>query len=139
MKKRIALKLKNLRNELNYSTEYVSKELKQMGFSISPNTLYNYENGISQPKADMFLCLCKIYNVASFDIFFDNLSEMQLQNTTYTKLNNIGKQKADEFIEMLSENSKYTQETKSDKNEADDFDNAATVPMANTKVTTNKN
>ena len=41
MKKIIAQKLKKLRNDLNYSTEYVSTELNKLGFSISPNTLYN--------------------------------------------------------------------------------------------------
>lgn len=138
MKKLIALKLKTLRNELNYSTEYVSKELKQMGFAISPNTLYNYENGISQPKADMFLSLCKIYKVNSFDIFFnENLSEVQ--SMLFNGLNAIGEQKAREYIEDLKANPKYTQETKSAQNTTFDFDNATTVQMYSTKVTTNKN
>ena len=103
MKKIIALKLKELRNNLNYSTEYVSNALREMGFSISPNTLYNYENGVSQPKADMFLCLCKIYKVTSFDMFFDTNTR-----NSYNKLNALGKAKADEYIEDLAENKKYT-------------------------------
>lgn len=137
MKKKVANKLKELRNESNYSTEYVSKKLKEMGFSISPNTLYNYENGISQPKADMFLHLCRIYNVNSFDIFFDDISG-RTSNAVYAGLNDIGKQKADEYIEDLKANPKYTQNTKS-TNSAADFNNVATVQMVNTKANSNKN
>ena len=74
LKPAISLKLKKLRNDLGYSTEYVSQQLNNSGFNISPNTLYNYENGVSQPKADMFISLCKIYNVEDFDIFFDDES-----------------------------------------------------------------
>lgn len=72
MKEKIAEKLKELRGDLDYSTEYVADLLKKWNFSIKPNTIYNYENGVSQPKADMFLCLCRIYNISSFDIFFDD-------------------------------------------------------------------
>ena len=108
MKKIIAQKLKKLRNDLNYSTEYVSTELNKLGFSISPNTLYNYENGISQPKADMFLNLCKIYNVNSLDIFFNDIN-IEKNHNSYDDLNDIGKQKADEYIEDLKANQKYIQ------------------------------
>lgn len=106
MKPVVSLKLKKLRGDLGYSTEYVSQQLNQIGFNISPNTLYNYENGVSQPKADMFLSLCKIYNIDNFDIFFDE--EPAKKSNNYNLLNAFGKQKADEYIEDLAENPKYT-------------------------------
>ena len=138
MKKIIAQKLKKIRNDLNYSTEYVSTELNKLGFSISPNTLYNYENGISQPKADMFLNLCKIYNVNSLDIFFNDIN-IEKKHNSYDDLNDIGKQKADEYIEDLKANQKYIQnESKSTKTTTTDFDTAIPVSMVNTKVKTNK-
>lgn len=106
LKVTIASKLKKLRSDLGYSTEYVSLQLKKLGFNISPNTLYNYENGVSQPKADMFLSLCKIYNIDNFNVFFDE--EPAKKNNKYNSLNILGKQKADEYINDLSENPKYT-------------------------------
>lgn len=137
MKKIIAQKLKKLRNDLNYSTEYVSTELNKLGFSISPNTLYNYENGISQPKADMFLNLCKIYNINSLDIFFNDIN-IEKKHNSYDDLNDIGKQKADEYIEDLKANQKYIQnESKSTETTTTDFDTAIPVSI-NTKVKTNK-
>ncbi len=114
MKNLVALNLKKLRNELGYSTEYVASRLKQMGFEISPNTLYNYENGISQPKADMFLCLCKIYGVQSFDIFFDSVNDNAF-SSSYNKLNALGQKKALDYIDDLSENAKYTDKASESK------------------------
>ncbi len=107
MKPIVSLELKKLRSSLGYSTEYVSQQLNKLGFNISPNTLYNYENGVSQPKADMFLSLCKIYHVDNFDIFFDKETTKRIND--YNLLNEFGKQKADEYIEDLAENPKYTQ------------------------------
>ena len=85
LKPAISLKLKKLRNDLGYSTEYVSQQLNNSGFNISPNTLYNYENGVSQPKADMFISLCKIYNVEDFNIFFDAESSNEKKSINHTE------------------------------------------------------
>lgn len=72
MKKKISHVLKSARKTLGLSADYVVNELNRLGMKItSPKTLFGYENGVSQPKADMFLCLCKIYGITSFDIFFD--------------------------------------------------------------------
>lgn len=70
MKINIAIHLKRLRKSLGYSTAYVANELSKYGIDLAPNTLYNYENGVSQPNADMFLYLCEIYGVDDFNIFF---------------------------------------------------------------------
>lgn len=108
LKDLIALKLKQLRNEKGYSAEYVISELKNFGTKLSTVTLYGYENGVSQPKCDTFLQLCKIYDVTSFDIFFDE-NEPYNPQTPYDRLNEIGKAKADEYIGVLAENKKYTE------------------------------
>lgn len=111
MKELIASKLKSLRNAKGYSAEYVVTELQKLGTKLSTVTLYGYENGVSQPKADTFLQICKIYGVSSFDIFFDE-SPCSVHNN-YDNLNELGKQKADEYIDVLSENKKYTEKNKS--------------------------
>lgn len=111
MKKQIADTLKKLRKTLGYSPEMVIDKLAENGFDISVKTLYGYESGSRQPKADMFLQICKIYGVSSFDIFFNETPKKH--NNNYDNLNKFGKQKADEYINDLSENEKYTKKQKS--------------------------
>lgn len=107
LKEKIAHILKYKRKSLGLSTDYVVSELKKMGMNINSNkTLFGYENGVSQPKADMFLSLCKIYHIDNFNVFFDE--EPAKKNNKYNSLNILGKQKADEYINDLSENPKYT-------------------------------
>lgn len=108
MKEKIACILKECRKKNKFSVDYVANELKSQGFEIAPKTLYGYETGKNQPNADIFLCLCKIYNITSFDMFFDEVNT-EYTNKSYRELNDIGKQKADEYIEDLKANPKYTQ------------------------------
>lgn len=69
----IAKKLKELRKNKGYSMNYVSETLKEeFEIELSPKTLYGYENGVSQPNADTFVCLCKIYQVSDFNFFVEN-------------------------------------------------------------------
>ena len=103
----IAEKLKELRNNKGYSTKDVAEELKKYNITLSHNTIYGYENGYSVPNADLFICLCKIYGVTDYKIFFDDeISEKA--KTPYELLNDIGKAKADEYIKDLSFNPQYT-------------------------------
>lgn len=121
MKKNIAKTLKRLRNESGYSVEQVSELLKKEGLKISPNTIYNYENEVSQPKADMLVLLCKIYKVTDFDIFLDaehkNMPTLSTQSTStdeqqlltkYRRLNDRGREKVTEYVDDLLDNEKYT-------------------------------
>lgn len=107
LKTKVAAILKKTRAELKYAAEYVTCQLREYGFNISPITLRGYENGVSQPKADMFLCLCKIYGLQSFDIFFDDVNDNNF-SSLYNKLNALGQQKALDYVNDLSENTKYT-------------------------------
>lgn len=61
-KEQISSFLKQLRKTSGLSTHDVVYGLRAYDFEISPKTLYGYERGTSQPNADMFLALCKIYN-----------------------------------------------------------------------------
>lgn len=134
MKSKIADILKKSRKECNLSPEYVVNELKSNGINIAEKTLYGYEAGRNNPNADTFLCLCKIYNISSFDIFFDENTNVK-KKTLYDNLNSSGKVKADEYIKDLYGNPKYTQKTKSANNSTSDFDAA---PVFNTSNTKNK-
>ncbi len=55
--------LKTRRKELNFSVKCVLEQLQNMGVKISDKTLYGWENGHRQPDADVFLLLCKIYDI----------------------------------------------------------------------------
>lgn len=69
--KKVSDVLKTLRKTNKYSVDYVVNELTSQGFVIAAKTLYGYESGAHTPNADMFLNLCKIYNVTDFNIFYD--------------------------------------------------------------------
>ena len=164
MKEKIACILKECRKKNKFSVDYVANELKSQGFEIAPKTLYGYETGKNQPNADIFLCLCKIYNITSFDMFFDEvnteytnksygMSELGLMpeewggDTVYCNISakkGIGIEELLETLTVVAEladlkaNPKYTQkESKSIENTISDFDTAIPVSI-NTKVKTNK-
>lgn len=110
MKLKIARILKEYRKNNNLSVDCVVAELNKHNISISSKTVYGYENGYSQPNADMFVALCKIYGISSLDIFFDDSEQTATDEaiTKYNALNSSGKRKAAEYITDLSENKKYT-------------------------------
>lgn len=140
MKKKVATELRKHRKQLQLTGEDVVKELSKYGVNISPQTIYNYETSLRQPNADIFLYLCKIYNINDFDIFFDKSAKTKKKNSLYDTLNNVGKQKADEYIEDLTGNPKYI-EHKSDKPTAVFHTNSTdddSAPLA-LQITTSKN
>ncbi len=57
--------LKRYRKTLNYSIEYVSERLNDMGISINPRTIYAWENSTNQPTVDALMCLAHIYKLNS--------------------------------------------------------------------------
>ena len=62
-KKALANALKNRRNELNMSVEDVINALADNGTYIKPATLYGYENAVATPNVQIFLQLCRIYQI----------------------------------------------------------------------------
>lgn len=56
--------LRYYRNANSYSVkEVVAKLNKEYDISISPKTLYGWENSQNQPSADTLLVLCKLYKI----------------------------------------------------------------------------
>lgn len=66
-KKDVANLLKDARARCKLSIEEVAAALKSYGYEIVPKSLYNYENGTSQPPVSMFLVLCRIYGIEDID------------------------------------------------------------------------
>ena len=65
MKKRYLGKmLHSYREKHQYSIHQVIDKLHtEYGVVISPKTLCSWENSQNQPSADLFLMLCKLYNI----------------------------------------------------------------------------
>jgi len=56
--------LRYYRKARQYSIQQVIEALeKEYSISISPKTLYSWENSQNQPSADLLLMLCKLYNI----------------------------------------------------------------------------
>ena len=56
--------LRYYRKAKRYSVqEIVDKFKNDYDISISPKTIYGWENGQNQPSADNLLILCKLYNI----------------------------------------------------------------------------
>lgn len=56
-----------IRKDRGLTRKEVANKLSNLGIKISDKTLYGYESGRTTANADMFLALCKIYEVN--DIF----------------------------------------------------------------------
>lgn len=118
--------LKKLRIDNNLSVDSVSEKLKKYNINIKPKTIYNYENKISMPNADIFLALCEIYNCIDIFNTFGMKDNKVIQSkkskkediylTNYKKLNPERKKRIDKFIkielnEQKDEELKNTSET----------------------------
>lgn len=78
-KKDVANLLKDARSRCRKSVEEVATDLKSYGYEIVPKSLYNYENGVSQPPVAMFLVLCKIYGIDDLYSAIHNSYERKIE------------------------------------------------------------
>ena len=58
---KIAEILKSSRKKKGYSVDEVALFLTKTKEPISPKTIYGWENGVSQPNADILMALCQYY------------------------------------------------------------------------------
>lgn len=65
--KNIGATLGDIRKEKGFTRKDVAEKLSELGIDISDKTLYGYESGRTSANADMFLALCRIYEID--DIF----------------------------------------------------------------------
>jgi len=69
----IGKNLKQLRKSANLTQEQVSAQLQIMGISISTDILAKMEQGRYSIKISVLIALKQIYNVDSYDAFFDGI------------------------------------------------------------------
>ena len=96
MKTSIGETLAGLRRGKKLKQKDVAAKLSAYGFSVSSKTVYNWEKGLSQPGVPLFLALCDILGVD--DILWQFAG---LHRGPYAGLNQAGREKAREFIDLL--------------------------------------
>lgn len=77
---KIAETLKSSRKKMGYSVDQVALFLTNTKEPISPKTIYGWENGTSEPKADILMALCQYYEID------DILGTFGYQDTTDDEL-----------------------------------------------------
>ena len=88
--------LAELRKAKKFMQKDVAAKLASRGFKVSAKTIYNWEKNISQPGIPQFLALCDIFDVDDVLWRFAGIHK-----GPYTGLNNDGRQKARELIDIL--------------------------------------
>ena len=88
--------LAELRRVKKFMQKDVAAKLSAYGFSVSAKTIYNWEKGLAQPSIPIFLALCDILGVDDVPWRFAGV-----HNGPYAGLNQAGRQKAREFIDLL--------------------------------------
>ena len=77
--------------------------LTKNGHKISHKAISNWEKGISEPNASLFMLLCKILGIT--DIYEEYYGTNPAAPLSY--LNDEGKEKALEYINLLADSGKY--------------------------------
>jgi len=85
-----------LRKAKKFMQKDVASRLSVYGFSVSSKTIYNWEKGLAQPSIPIFLALCDILGVD--DVLWQFAG---IHRGPYAGLNQAGRQKAREFIDLL--------------------------------------
>lgn len=92
----IGANLAELRRAKKLRQKDVAAKLTARGFTTGAKTIYNWEKGLAQPNAGQFLALCDIYGVDDVLWRFSGL-----HRGPYAGLNQSGREKAREFIDLL--------------------------------------
>ena len=94
------------RKQKGLSQTQLSSMLKHEGFDITNKGISKWENGQTEPTAAAFLSVCRLLNIS------DPLSEYFANNPNnpFNGLNESGKQKALEFIDILHATNMYESE-----------------------------
>ena len=99
--------LAKLRKEKGFTqpevADYINKYSEK---SYSNKTVSHWEKGVVAPPVEQFLLLCELYSITDIQATFRGKSK---EYSTFSRLNELGKQKVEEFIEMLSGNPIYSE------------------------------
>ena len=92
------------REEQNISQKELATMLSIEGVQVTNQAISKWENGSTIPNALQFLALCKLLGIS--DIY--NTFIGGKPKTDYERLNSEGKQKANEYIDLLIRSGMYT-------------------------------
>jgi len=109
MNESIGKTLSVLRRAKSLMQKDVASRLSGYGVNVSAKTIYNWEKGLAQPNADQFLALCDILGVD--DVMWQFIGA---HKGPYSGLNQAGRQKAREFIDLLMHIDIYRDEQESE-------------------------
>ena len=101
----IGKKLSELRTEKGLSQPELAALLTTSGIPTNGQKISKWETDYSVPNAYQFLGLCKILEIR------DVLDIFNIKENPISQLDNTGKQKADEYIELLISCGKYAKKT----------------------------
>jgi SOS-response transcriptional repressor LexA len=105
--------LARLRREHGYTLAEVASHISSHSDKpYSLKAISRWENGASMPPVEQFLLLCELYGVDDIQGTFRGLSA---EYRSLSKLNTLGKSRAEEYIAMLSCNPLFS-ESESDLN-----------------------
>lgn len=101
----IGNRLRAIRLSLNLKTSQVVEKLSEMGYNISVESLYHYEQGRSTPQTNIFFALCKIYHIPIEDCFFysSNAEVEFLQN-----LRDLDQESRDNYFSLIKKQAELT-------------------------------
>ena len=102
MDKKIGEMLAELRKAKKYMQKDVAAKLAAHGFNVSAKTVYNWEKGISLPGIPQFLSLCDIFDID--DVLWQFAG---LQRGPYAGLNQAGREKARDLIDLVFRIAEY--------------------------------
>ena len=92
----IGRRLAEFRRAKKFMQKDIASKLSRYGFTVSSKTIYNWEKGLAQPSIPIFLALCDIFGVDDVLYRFAGIHK-----GPYAGLNQAGRQKAREFIDLL--------------------------------------
>ncbi len=98
--------LSEARKARKLSQHDISSELEKYGVSKSHKTVSAWEKGLAEPNFTTLMALSKILGITDiYDRYYGDTPEHP-----YTLLNDEGKAKADEYIELLVNSGKYAKQ-----------------------------
>ena len=95
-------RLAELRRGKALTQKALAERLSGYGFTVSAKTIYNWERGLAQPSIQHFLTLCEILGVD--DVLWQFAG---VHTGPYAGLNQAGRRKAREFIDLVFQIDKY--------------------------------
>ena len=96
--------LAHIRERQGLSQKEVAQRLSAEGVSVTNQAISKWENGSTQPNAAQFLTLCSILKITDIAETFLGVSH----GSPFHKLNEEGRRKALEYIDLLERSGLYT-------------------------------